>query len=1043
MPVPNNRESGRIHWGAGPSAMEKAGSQTLKARSVGDIIRSNVFTRFNALLGGLCLAVLVAGQWQDALFGGVLFANSAIGIFQELRSKQKLAQLALLSQPKVRVNRSGVLAEIGASELVVGDLIDVAAGDQITVDGIIATSGSLEIDESLLTGESEPVAKSAGATVMSGSFVISGQGTYRATHVGSDAYAHRLAAEARRFEPTRSQLRAGINTILRYVGWAIAPVSLLLLVNQMSAGVSGAKAVVFSAGGVVGMVPEGLVLLTSVAMATGAMRLARRNALVQELAATETLARVDVLCLDKTGTLTTGKPHFERVEMLTPNLDADSALGALAGADPTPNATLRAIAAARPVPPDWRVSEMLPFSAARKWSAATFDGRHTWVLGAPDVLLALAASDEAALQLCTQYASAGNRVLLLAWSLSPFQGNDLPRDLQPVALVVLGEDLKEDALAALGFFAKQGVTVKVISGDHAATAANIAQRAGLKNSGPAFDARNQPEQPDALRDAVEQHTVFGRTTPQHKKAMVAALQANGHTVAMIGDGVNDVLALKQADIGIAMGSGSGAARTVAQLVLVDDHLASLPAIVGEGRRIIGNVERLANLFVTKTVYAMLLAIAVGIADLPFPFLPRHLTLVGALTIGIPAFLLSMEAGGDRVKPGFIGRVMRFAVPAGLVAGIGTSAAYFTVFQYEHGGLESARAMAAVALFCVALWTLYLLSRPLNLFRGFSIGAMTAVFVLTVAIPSLRTFFSLSLPSPMMLLTSAVVVLVATFALKRAVDKLSATTFAPGSEFGMASGQRLTWHLVYERIGVRNLLVATVLVIGGVWLFFGVLEDVVSHDPLVDADVAIHAAMQRFRFPALDSVMVAASELGDAAVTVPVIFVVLGWFVWQREMRSALYWIAAVALAEVFVETVKFVIQRPRPTVIYEGVHSFSFPSNHATLSVVAYGLLAYFVARTYRSVWRQRIAITTGVLIALISFSRLYLGVHWFSDVLAGISFGIACIASVALLHHVGDGGSRRNTLSLGVAAMVTLLLTASIYIFMQHSADLIRYAPR
>ncbi|MFP4896056.1 HAD-IC family P-type ATPase [Paraburkholderia sp. EG304] len=403
--------------------------------------------------------------------------------------------------------------------------------------------------------------------------------------------------------------------------------------------------------------------------------------------------------------------------------------------------------------------------------------------------------------------------------------------------------------------------------------------------------------------------------PQHKKAMVAALQANGHTVAMIGDGVNDVLALKQADIGIAMGSSSGAARTVAQLVLVDDRLASLPAIVGEGRRIIRNVERLANLFVTKTVYAMLLAIAVGIADLPFPFLPRHLTLVGTLSIGIPAFLLSMEAGGDRVKPGFIGRVMRFAIPAGLVAAIGTFAAYFTVFQYENGGLESARTMVAIALFCVALWTLYLLSRPVNLFRALSIGAMTACFVLVVALRPLRTFFNLSLPSPMMPLTSAIVVLVASFALTRVVYKLSAATFAPGSEFGMSGGQRITWHLIYERIGVRNLLVATVLVIGGVWLFFGVLEDVVSHDPLVDVDVAIHVAMQPLRFPALDSVMVAASELGDAAVTVPVMFVVLGWFVWQRELRSGLYWVAAIGLAEVFVETVKFVIQRPRPTLI--------------------------------------------------------------------------------------------------------------------------------
>ncbi|WP_336599786.1 HAD-IC family P-type ATPase [Paraburkholderia bengalensis] len=1019
-----------------------AGVRALRPRSVRDIVRSNVFTRFNALLGGLCLAVLIAGQWQDALFGGVLVANTAIGILQELRSKRKLEKLAVLSQPKVRVERAGALAEVDVAELVVGDLIAVAPGDQITVDGIIESSGTLEIDESLLTGESDAVAKTTGGSVMSGSFVVSGQGTYRATHVGSDAYAHRLAAEAKQFEPTRSQLRAGIDSILRYIGWAIAPISLLLLVNQLSAGASLAKAVVFSAGGVVGMVPEGLVLLTSVAMATGAMRLARRNALIQELAATETLARVDVLCLDKTGTLTTGKPIFERIEMLAPNPAASDALGALAAADPSPNATLRAISAACPAPLEWRVASMLPFASARKWSAATFEARKTWFLGAPDVLLSQMASNADALQRAASYAGLGNRVLLLATSQQPLREDAIPTDLQPVALVLLGEEIKEDAHAALGFFAQQGVTVKVISGDHPATAANVARRIGLKNAETFFDARNQPAEAEALKDVVEGQTVFGRTTPQHKKAMVAALQANGRTVAMIGDGVNDVLALKQADIGIAMGSGSGAARTVAQLVLVDSHLSSLPAIVGEGRRIIGNVERLANLFVTKTVYAMLLAIAVGVANLPFPFLPRHLTLVGALTIGVPAFLLSMESGGSRVARGFLGRVLRFAVPAGLAAAVATFATYFIVIEYRDGSLETARTLATMSLFCVALWALYLLSRPLNVFRASSTAAMTAAFVLVVAIRPLRTFFQLFPPTAPLLVSSAIVVMAAAAALKRIVDRLAATSQTPENELGLRAEKALTWQLLHERIGVRNLLLATVLVVGGMWLFFGALEDVVTRDPLVDVDIAIHSLMQRFRFPALDSLMVGASELGDAAVTVPVIFVVLGWFVWQRELRSALYWISVVALAEVFVETMKFIVRRPRPTLIFEGVHSFSFPSNHATLSVVTYGLLAYFVARGCHGTWRRRIAIVMGLVILLISFSRLYLGVHWFSDIVAGMSFGVACIISAALLHHVGEG-SRTSTLSLGVAAIATLLLSAGIYIFSEHSADLIRYAPR
>ncbi|HDR9355980.1 TPA: HAD-IC family P-type ATPase [Burkholderia vietnamiensis] len=1042
MTAAEKRDVDFERWRAGPGRPHHADGGALRPRSVTDIIRSNLFTRFNALLGALCVAVLLSGQWKDALFGGVLIANTAIGILQELRSRQKLAQLALLSQPAVRVRRSGAVANVAVSELVVGDLIELAAGDQITVDGVVETSDSLDVDESLLSGEAEAVAKAAGSTVMSGTFVVAGGGTYRATHVGADAYAHRLAAEAKRFEPTRSQLRAGIDTILRYVGWAIAPISLLLLVNQLSTGASVAKAVVFSAGGVVGMVPEGLVLLASVAMATGAMRLAKQKALVQELTATETLARIDVLCLDKTGTLTTGKPHFERIEMLTVDADAFSALGALAAADPAPNATLRAISAACHVPDEWHASKVVPFSSARKWAAATFDGRGTWYLGAPDVLLSRTASEQSALQLAAERAAAGYRVLLLASAPHALNDTELPEDLLPVALVLLAEEIQDDARATLNFFAQQGITVKVMSGDQDATVTAVAKQLGLPNAECSIDARKLADDAVELRQAMEKCTVFGRTSPHQKQAMVAALQANGHTVAMIGDGVNDVLALKQADIGIAMGSGSGAARAIAHLVLVDNRLPTLPSIVREGRRLIGNVERLANLFVTKTIYAMLLAIAVGIADLPFPFLPRHLTLIGALTIGIPAFLLSMESTSDRVRTDFIGRVLRFAIPAGFAAAIATFVVYFTTLEYQHGSLDNARSMATLALYCVATSALVFLSSPLNAFRGVSIAMMLASFVATVVIASLETFFGFALPSPIMFIPSALVVVVTVVVMKRLVDKLAASPASPGGGFSTLHNKPLTWRLVFTRVGTRNALVAVVLVIGGWWLFFGMLEDVVTRDPLVEVDVMIHDALQRMRFPMLDSLMVAMSELGDAAVTVPVIFVVLGWFVWRRQLRSALYWVAAVGLAQVFVETVKFVIRRPRPVLMYDGVNSFSFPSNHATLSVVTYGFLAFFVARSFSNAWRRRTAMTAGLLIFLISFSRLYLGVHWFSDVAAGVSFGIACIATAALLYHVGED-RQVHTRSLAIAAMVTFCLSAAVYIFMQHGADMIRYSAK
>ncbi|CAN0624486.1 cation-transporting P-type ATPase E [Burkholderia multivorans] len=867
---------------------------------------------------------------------------------------------------------------------------------------------------------------------------------YRATHVGADAYAHRLAAEAKRFEPTRSQLRAGIDTILRYIGWAIAPISLLLLVNQLSTGASVAKAVVFSAGGVVGMVPEGLVLLASVAMATGAMRLAKQKALVQELTATETLARIDVLCLDKTGTLTTGKPHFERVEILSPDANALNALGALAASDPAPNATLRAISAACHVPDGWQASKVVPFSSARKWAAATFDGRGTWYLGAPDVLLSRIVSKERSLQLAAERAAAGYRVLLLASASTRYALSDtaMPGGLQPVALVLLGEEIRDDAHAALDFFAKQGITVKVISGDQDATVAAVAKQVGLPDAECSIDARKLADDAVELGQVMEKYTVFGRTSPHQKQAMVAALQANGHTVAMIGDGVNDVLALKQADIGIAMGSGSGAARTIAHLVLVDNRLPTLPSIVSEGRRIIGNVERLANLFVTKTIYAMLLAIAVGIADLLFPFLPRHLTLIGALTIGIPAFLLSMESTGDRVHTDFIGRVLRFAIPAGFAAAIATFVAYFTMLEYQHGSLDNARSMATLALYCVATSTLVLLSSPLNAFRGASIAMMLASFVAVIVMAPLQTFFGFALPSPIMFIPSALVVMVTVVGMKRLIDKLAAPATLPSSGFSTLHNTPLTWRLLFTRVGMRNVLAAVVLAIGGLWIFFGMLEDVVTRDPLVEVDVTIHDMLQHMRFPMLDSLMVAMSELGDAAVTVPVIFVVLGWFVWRRQLRSALYWVAAVGLAQVFVETVKFVIRRPRPVSMYDGVNSFSFPSNHATLSVVTYGFLAFFVARSFSNAWRRRTAMASGLLIFLISFSRLYLGVHWFSDVAAGVSFGVACIATAALLHHVGDD-KQVHSRSLAVSAMVAFCLSAAVYIFMQHGADMIRYSAK
>jgi cation-transporting P-type ATPase E len=627
-------------------------------RTVGQILRANVLTPFNLLLGSLLAVILVVGPLQDALFGLVLVGNVLVGVVQEVRAKRTLERLAVVAAPKARVLRGDREAEVAVGRVVLDDLLLAGPGDQLVVDGEVVDSATLEVDESLLTGESEPVAKQPGDEVLSGSFVAAGSGAYRAARVGRDAYAARLASDARRFTLARSELRAGIDRIVRLIAWVLVPTAALLLASQVRAHASLHDALRGAVAGTVAMVPEGLVLLTSVAFAVSVVRLGRRNVLVQELPAVETLARVDVVCFDKTGTITEGDLAVQELVRLPGGDGAEAVLGALAAADPSPNATLRAIGERCPSPAGWSADRVLPFSSARKWSAATFAGRGTWLLGAPEVLLAAADGPRPAggalLRRTEALATEGKRVVLLAAAPEPVPsgadsgppaagpgsrregegragGQALPSGLVPRAFVVLGDRVREDAAATVGWFLEEGVATRVLSGDHPRTVAAVAARVGVPGADAPVDARTLPTDPAALAAVLEQRSVFGRVVPRQKRAMVHALQGRGHAVAMTGDGVNDVLALKDADLGIAMGSGSAASRAVARVVLLHGRFASLPQVVAEGRRVIANVERVAKLFLTKTVYAMLLAVATGVAALPFPFLPRHLTLVGSLT----------------------------------------------------------------------------------------------------------------------------------------------------------------------------------------------------------------------------------------------------------------------------------------------------------------------------------------------------------------------------------------------------------------------------
>jgi cation-transporting ATPase E/undecaprenyl-diphosphatase len=518
-------------------------------------------------------------------------------------------------------------------------------------------------------------------------------------------------------------------------------------------------------------VPEGLVLLTSVAFAAAVVRLGRRGVLVQELPAVESLARVDVLCIDKTGTLTEGRMVVEAVEAVEAVEDAPAgtegpggaegpgaddpteALRAMAAADPHPNVTLQALASRLGPPSDgWRQVAAVPFSSARKWSAASFAGRGTWVLGAPELLLDRDPDDPVGRQV-EAHARQGRRVVLLERSPAALAGEALPDQRRPAALVVLADQVRADATATLAYFHAQGVVVKVLSGDHPATAAAVAARVGVPGAAAAVDARTLPEAGPPLEQAVEEHAVFGRVTPQQKRSMVRALQSRGHVVAMTGDGVNDVLALKAADLGIAMGSGSAATRAVAKLVLLHGRFAALPPVVAEGRRVLANIERTANLFVTKTVYALLLAIAVGIVRFPFPFLPRHLTLIGALTIGVPGFLLALGPNPRRARPGIVGRVVRFAAPAGVMAATATLATYVAVRGELGAGLAEARTTAVIVLGWIGLLILLEMARPLTVAHRGMVAAMGAAFAGTFAIPAARRFFALQPPPPIVWLAA--------------------------------------------------------------------------------------------------------------------------------------------------------------------------------------------------------------------------------------------------------------------------------------------------
>ena len=739
-------------------------------RSVWDIIRANVFTRINGILAVLFAVVLYTGSIVNGAFGLLIIANSIVGIIQELRAKRTLDKLSIVGRAKPMVIRDGEPArEIDRESVVLDDLIEVGPGDQIVVDGILRYASDVAVDESSLTGESDAVDKSVGDMVYSGSSVVVGSARYQATKVGKEAYAAKLAAEANKFTLTDSQLFRGINKILTYISWILIPVGALAIYTQLFvAGDDFNDALLGMVATLVPMVPEGLVLMTTIAFALGVVRLGRHRVLVNELPAIEGLARVDTVCVDKTGTLTENAMQLVEVDIVsgdgTSRDEVDSALIDLCKLDDRPNATARALleglADAGGVVKHEQ-TKTRPFTSANKWSALTYHGGATWVFGAPDVLV-----DDSAvgMQKARELMEKGLRVLLLART--SVGADDLPGgalrksgevELEPVALVVLGQKVRSDAADTVAYFYEEGVEVKVISGDNDRSVGAVARELEMEGANNPVDAselpvsrdENSEAKPTEIRnefaDIVESRQIFGRVTAENKRDMVHALQSRGHHVAMTGDGVNDVLALKAANLGVAMGDGAPATRSVAQLVLLDNRFAVMPMIVAEGRRVIGNIERVANLFLTKTIYSVVLALAVGLWGMDYPFEPIHVTITGWFTIGIPAFVLSLAPNWERARDGFVRRVLRLAIPAGITVGLLT----FMFWLWVNPGVDAsdvARGEASTATLIVlivsAFWVLVVVARPYTWWKVLLLAVSAGAYLFIFSVRSVASVLNL-------------------------------------------------------------------------------------------------------------------------------------------------------------------------------------------------------------------------------------------------------------------------------------------------------------
>ncbi len=704
-------------------------------KTILEIINTNLFTLFNLLNFGLAVAVILTGSYKNATFMGVVICNTLIGILQEINAKRITDKLSLISASTTTVIRDSLEKEIGLDNIVIDDLVKLKRGNQIICDAIIL-DGNCEVDESLITGESDPIFKKKGEKILSGSFIVSGNIKAQVINVGMDNYSAKITKEAKIMKNKKSELMYSLNKIIKLVSIVILPLGTILFLKQISIDNNSIeKAVINTVAALIGMIPEGLILLTSTVLAVSIIRLSRYKVLIQQLYSVETLARINTICLDKTGTLTDGKVEFVKYKEIKKINEIDLIISALVH-NLDSNNTISTLKKHYNKKINWQVDKTIQFSSIRKWSGITFVNKGTYILGAPEFVIK---NEYNKIKNIVDHYSKDYRVLILAKSNYSFKGNDLPKNIEPLGLILLQDGIRKEVSETLKYFKKQNVDIKIISGDNVLTVANIAKRLNVETKNKYIDASLLTTD-EKLETAVLKYDIFGRVSPQQKKKMVEILQANNKVVGFVGDGVNDVLALKSSDCGIAMANGSDAAKNVSELILLDSNFAAMPHVVQEGRRTINNIERSATLFLVKTIYSMVLAILFLFINSPFPFEPIQLSLTSVFTIGIPSFILAIEPNNDEISGKFLTNVISKAMPTALTNVINVIL-IMIISKLLNFTFEQSSTLAVILSAFVGFMLLFKISTPFNTVRlGLMVFGISGFLIGVLGLPDL---FSLS------------------------------------------------------------------------------------------------------------------------------------------------------------------------------------------------------------------------------------------------------------------------------------------------------------